>query len=92
MRLRKSSMLTKLIILAVAVYAIVMLLGLQAQISQQEAANAALQEQITTTAQGNQRLEQAIARVGSREGVEEVARNKLGFVTEGEMIFYNLGD
>ena len=56
MRLRKSSMLTKLIILAVAVYAIVMLLGLQAQISQQEAANAALQEQITTTAQENQRL------------------------------------
>ena len=92
MRLRESSMLTKLFILAVAVYAIVMLLGLQAQISQQEAANAALQEQITTTAQENQRLEQAIARVGSREGVEEVARNKLGFVTEGEMIFYNLGD
>ena len=92
MRLRKSSMLTKLIILAVAVYAIVMLLGLQAQISQQEAANAALQVLITTTAQENQRLEQAIARVGSREGVEEVARNKLGFVTEGEMIFYNLGD
>lgn len=92
MRLRKSSMLTKLIILALAVYAIVMLLGLQAQISQQEAANAALQEQITTTTQENQRLEQAIERVGSREGVEEVARNKLGFVTEGEMIFYNLGD
>lgn len=92
MRLRKSSMLTKLIVLALAVYAIVMLLGLQTQISQQEVANAALQEQITATTQENQRLEQAIARVGSREGVEEVARNKLGLVTEGEMIFYNLGD
>ena len=92
MRLRKSSMLTRLIILALAVYAIVTLLGLQKQISQQNEANAVLREQITATAQENQRLQQAIERVGSREGVEEVARNKLGLVTEGEMIFYNLGE
>lgn len=85
-------MLTRLIILALAVYAIVTLLGLQTQISQQNEANAVLREQITATAQENQRLQQAIERVGSREGVEEVARNKLGLVTEGEMIFYNLGE
>lgn len=91
MRLRKSSMLTRLIILALAVYAIVTLLGLQTQISQQNEANDVLREQITATVQENQRLQQAIERVGSREGVEEVARNKLGLVTEGEMIFYNLG-
>lgn len=92
MRLRKSSMLTRLIVLALAVYAIVTLLGLQTQISQQEEANTALSEQISATAQENQRLQQAIERVGSREGVEEVARNKLGLVTEGEIIFYNLGE
>ena len=92
MRLRKSSMLTRLIILALAVYAIVTLLGLQTQISQQNEANDVLREQITATAQENQRLQQAIERVGSREGVEEVARNKLGLVTEGEMILYNLGE
>ena len=92
MRLRKSSMLTRLIILALAVYAIVTLLGLQTQISQQNEANAVLREQISATTQENQRLQQAIERVGSREGVEEVARNKLGLVTEGEMIFYNLGE
>ena len=85
-------MLTRLIILALAVYAIVTLLGLQTQISQQNEANDVLREQITATAQENQRLQQAIERVGSREGVEEVARNKLGLVTEGEMIFYNLGE
>ncbi len=92
MRLRKSSMLTRLIILALAVYAIVTLLSLQTQISQQDEANAALREEISATGQENQRLQQAIERVGSREGVEEVARNKLGLVTEGEIIFYNLGD
>lgn len=92
MRLRKSSMLTRLIVLALAVYAIVTLLGLQTQISQQEEANTALSEQISATAQENQRLQQAIERVGSREGVEEVARNKLGLVAEGEIIFYNLGE
>ena len=92
MRLRKSSMLTRLIVLALAVYAIVTLLGLQTQISQQEEANTALSEQISAIAQENQRLQQAIERVGSREGVEEVARNKLGLVAEGEIIFYNLGE
>ena len=92
MRLRKSSILTRLIVLALAVYAIVTLLGLQTQISQQDEANAALREEISATAQENQRLQQAIERVGSREGVEEVARNKLGLVTEGEIIFYNLGE
>lgn len=92
MRLRKSSMLTRLIILALAVYAIVTLLSLQTQISQQNEANVLLREEISATEQENQRLQQAIERVGSREGVEEVARNKLGFVTEGEIIFYNLGD
>ena len=92
MRLRKSSILTRLIALALAVYAIVTLLGLQTQISQQDEANAALREEISATAQENQRLQQAIERVGSREGVEEVARNKLGLVTEGEIIFYNLGE
>ena len=92
MRLRKSSILTRLIVLVLAVYAIVTLLGLQTQISQQDEANAALREEISATAQENQRLQQAIERVGSREGVEEVARNKLGLVTEGEIIFYNLGE
>ena len=92
MRLRKSSILTRLIVLALAVYAIVTLLGLQTQISQQDEANAALREEISATVQENQRLQQAIERVGSREGVEEVARNKLGLVTEGEIIFYNLGE
>ncbi len=92
MRLAKSSILTRLIVLALAVYAIVTLLSLQTQISQQDEANATLREEISATEQENQRLQQAIERVGSREGVEEVARNKLGLVTEGEIIFYNLGD
>ena len=92
MRLRKSSIFTKLIVLALAIYAVAMLLDLQAQISQQEVANAALREQVDTAAQENQRLEQAMNRLGSREGVEDVARNKLGLVTDGEILFYNLGN
>ena len=92
MRLRKSSILTKLIVLALAVYAIVMLLSLQTQISQQDTANAVLKEKIAATEQENLRLQQAIERIGSREGVEEIAHNKLGLVADGEMIFYNMGE
>ena len=92
MRLKKSSLITKLIVLALAVYAIVMLLTLQTQISQQDTANAALKEKISATEQENLRLQQAIERIGSREGVEEIAHNKLGLVSDGEMIFYNMGE
>ena len=73
MRLRKSSLITKLLILAVMIYAIVTVVTLQPQISDSRQQAAA--------------LEQDIANVGTDEAVMKIARERLNLVEDGEMIF-----
>ena len=92
MRFRKSSLMLKLIILIVAVYSTVTLVSLQSQISEKEAEAADLTLAIGSTELENQRLEDEIANVDTEEGITEIARNKLGLVNEGEMVFYDVGN
>ena len=92
MRFRKSSLMLKLIILIVAVYSTVTLVSLQSQISEKKAEAADLTLAIGSTELENQRLEDEIANVDTEEGITEIARNKLGLVNEGEMVFYDVGN
>jgi cell division protein FtsL len=92
MKLGRSSLITKLIILVLAVYAAVTLVTLQSQISDKRAEAASLQTQIAAAEQENQRLSDAIEAANTAEGVRSIARSKLGFVTEGELVFYDVGN
>ncbi len=92
MRFRKSSLILKFIILIVAVYSTVTLVSLQSQISEKKAEAADLTLAIGATELENQRLEDEIANVDTEEGITEIARNKLGLVNEGEMVFYDVGN
>ena len=92
MRFRKSSLMLKLIILIVAVYSTVTLVSLQSQISEKKAEAADLTLAIGSTELENQRLEDEIANVDTEEGITEIARNKLGLVNEGEIVFYDVGN
>ena len=83
MRLRKSSLITKLLILAVMIYAIVTVVTLQPQISDSRQQAAALQADVASA----QALEQDIANVGTDEAVMKIARERLNLVEDGEMIF-----
>ena len=47
---------------------------------------------IGSTELENQRLEDEIANFDTEEGITEIARNKLGLVNEGEMVFYDVGN
>ena len=80
MRLRKSSLITKLLILAVMIYAIVTVVTLQPQISDSR-------QQAASAQQANLALEQDIANVGTDEAVMRIARERLNLVEDGEMIF-----
>ena len=80
MRLRKSSLITKLLILAVMIYAIVTVVTLRQQA-------AALQADVASAQQANLALEQDIANVGTDEAVMKIARERLNLVEDGEMIF-----
>ena len=82
MRLRKSSLITKLLILAVMIYAIVTVVTLQPQIS-----DSRQQADVASAQQANLALEQDIANVGTDEAVMKIARERLNLVEDGEMIF-----
>ena len=47
---------------------------------------------ITTAEQENGRLQDAIDKLDTPEGVENVARDKLDMAAEGEIIFYDVSD
>ena len=92
MRFKRSSLLTKILILVLVVYATVTLVSLQGQVTEKEAEAQALQSSIDAAKQENLRLEQAIDALDTDEGVAAVAREKLGWVADGEIVFYDIGN
>ena len=92
MRFKRSSLLTKILILVMVVYATVTLVSLQNQVTIREAEAERLQAEIETARQENLRLEQAIETLDTDEGVETVARQKLGLVSKGEIVYYDVGN
>lgn len=91
-RFKKSSLITKLVIMILLVYSMVTLVYLQRQLSEKQAERALLEAQITQVQQANAALTEDIAALGTEEGIEAVAREKLGLVSEGEITFYDVGD
>ena len=47
---------------------------------------------IAETEQENQRLQEALDQVDTDEGVTEIARQKLGLVKDGEIVFNDVGN
>ena len=92
MRFKRSSLLTKILILVLVVYATVTLVSLESQVAEKNAEAAALEHSIDAAKQENLRLEQAIDTLDTDEGVVAAARQKLGWVTEGEIVFYDMGN
>ena len=92
MKFVKSSLLVKLVILIVVVYATVTLMSLRRQITEKQAESAQLTSSIISAEQENSRLNDAIENIDTDAGVEAVAREKLGMVGEGEIVFQDVSD
>lgn len=91
MKFKKSSLWIKLITLVLVVYAAVTLVLLQSQVNDKREEAAALSKDIVSAQQEQQRLIDANANVDTDEGVEEIARNKLGMTFPGEITFQDSG-
>ena len=74
------------------VYATVTLVSLRRQITEKQAEAAQLTSSITSAEQENSRLTDAIENIDTDAGVEAVAREKLGMVAEGEIVFQDVSD
>ena len=92
MKLVKSSLLVKLVILILVVYSTVTLVSLRKQITEKNEQEAILNSSIAATQQENNRIQDSIDALGTDAGVEAVARDKLGMVDEGDIVFYDVGE
>ena len=87
MKLKKTSFLTKLLLLAVAIHALISLVNLADQISAAQAKEKALQTELYYKQQQVAQLEEDLADLGSDHSVKMLARKYLGMVEEGEIHF-----
>lgn len=92
MKFVRSSLLVKVVILILAVYATVTLVSLRSQITEKNEQAAQLQSSITAAEQENDRLQNAIDSIDTDAGIREAAGTMLGMVESDEIVFYNVGD
>ncbi len=84
--MRRSSLITKLIILTVMLFAVVTIVALQPRISALKAERAALSNEIADLRQANRYTQIRIDSLGTDESAISIAREKLGFAFEDEII------
>lgn len=85
-------MFTKLVIAALAIYAVISLVSVRARVDEAEQQRQALQAQVTEMTQENAELQYQIDHGTDDQTIEEIARDKLGLVLPGEKIFYDISD
>ncbi|MBQ1410721.1 MAG: septum formation initiator family protein [Oscillospiraceae bacterium] len=89
MRLKRTSLTTKLLLLVVAVYALVTLVRLQDRVRTANAEVAALEQQVIYAQQEQLLMEVALRELGTDESIKTIARTRLGMVESGEIVFYD---
>ena len=92
MKLKRASIFTKIVILALIVYATAALVNTRGRVAAAEADRAALQAKVDVALRENAELEYDIEHAGSPEIIAEIARSKLGLVMPGEKIFYDVSN
>ena len=92
MQLRRTSLITKILILALAVYALLKLVNLQGDVNQMRAREKELQQQVAYAEQEGLSLQQDIDELGTEKSIIKIARERLGMVADGEIVFYDSDD
>ena len=92
MKLKRSSIFTKIVILALIVYAAISLTTTKSRIATAEADRVLLQAKVDAALQENAELEYDIEHAGDPETIASIARAKLGLVMPGEKIFYDISN
>lgn len=87
MRLCRSSLITKLIILAVMIFAIVTIVTLQPKINALKEERTALSDEIADLEQSNRQAQSKLDALGTDEAVIAIARERLNFVYDDEIVF-----
>lgn len=92
MKSGKISFLIKLAILILVVYGTITLVTMRSEISKKEEEAAMLTAAITATENENARTQEDIDALDTNEGIESIARDELGLVGAGEIVFQDVGN
>lgn len=84
---RRSPPLLKCVVLVTMVLSLAALLTLRISLLDQQERNRELQNQAAELEAENQKLEEDISHVGSQEGIEQIAGEKLGLVDPDSSFF-----
>lgn len=88
----KAGFFTKLLIFILVVALGWQLYHLHGQVQAAEAQKAQLSSQVEKQQQKNDALQKSINNGGSKEEMEEIARDELGMVSPGERVFYDVSN
>lgn len=92
MKLKRASLITKIVIIAIVVYAGINLVSLKVQVTEAQEKRDELQVEVEGVMQTNTELQYAIEHSTDADTMEDIARNKLGLVKPGEKIFYDISN
>lgn len=92
MKSKKISLLLKLVVLVLVVYGTFTLVSMRKQISQKDQEAASLTAAISQTESETARMQEKMDALGTDEGIKAIARDELGFVSNGEMVFKEAGN
>lgn len=88
----RASIITKIVVAILLVYATISLVTLKSTISRAEAERLRLQDQNAIVAEENAGLRYEIDNSTDPQVIRDIARNKLGLVDPGEKIFYDVSN
>ena len=91
-RTKKAGLLTKVVVLALLIYMATALLNLQGQIQEAQAQRDTLSQQVAEQTQINAELAEDVANPDDPDRIADIARDKLGLVGNGEIIFSDVGE
>lgn len=92
MKFRRAGLITKIVILAIIVYAGITLVTLKVQVSDARVQRDELQTKVDAELQRNTELQYAIDHSTDPDTISDIARSKLGLVKPGEKIFYDVNN
>lgn len=89
MKTTKASLMTKVVIFILIVYLSITLLNLRSRVQSATEHYDAVQNQVVVQQAKNAAVEEHIRNSDDKETVLEIAKEKLGLVEEGEVVFYD---
>ena len=89
-RRRKGNILTKLVVLGLAIYASITLISLHSQILNAEEARTELEQAVVELERQNATYQREIDNRYDPEMIERIARDRLGLVMPGERTFHSI--